>query len=511
MSKPLIPLTIEAPGFLGLNSQNSGSVLPPGWATKLENFVFDNVGRLASRNGSQQINGTIVPGTTPTIRSSFEYIDSSGSKLNIFATDNKIFKEASGTMTDITGSAGTTIPISADNWQFANFNGWCVGHQVGHDPCILTTNGGTFIDSTGTQHNGTNVLSAYGRKWTTLDDTLYYSDLLIDNMTGGSSGNFNLSKFWPGGMDEPVALADFNGFLIVFGKDSMIIYENPDDPTVMTIVEGVDGVGCIARDSVQVVGKEILFLSNSGLRTLGRTIQEKSVPLGDVSKNVRDELLKNVGAETLTEITSVYNSKDGFYMLSLPTTGTSYIFDLKFPNEDGTLKVARFDFAPTALSYSEGLIMWMAVTSGFLSKYTGFKDDVVAAGTGGNAYLADWEGVWNDFGQGAAPLIKILKKVTILAAGTPGGAVNFKWAVDYADTFTKRTLTFNQTNPATWGVSLYNTAGDTYASIGGFEKVKSSIARNGQVIKIGASVTINGSSFALQRVDLLSKTGKIGI
>ncbi len=509
MSKPLQPLTIEAPGFFGLNSQNSGSVLPPGWASKLDNFIWDDVGRLASRQGSQKINGTIVPGSTPVIRSSFEYIDSSGSKLNIFATDDKIFKEVSGTMTDISGSITTP---TADNWQFANFNGWVVGHQAAHDPCILTTNGGTFADSGGTQHKGTNVLSAYGRKWTTLDDTLYYSDLIIDNMTGGSSGNFNLSKFWPGGMDEPVALADFNGFLIVFGKDSMIIYENPDDPTVMTIVEGVDGVGCIARDSVQVVGKEILFLSNSGLRTLGRTVKEKSVPMGDVSKNVRDELLTNVAAETtLADITSVYNSKDGFYLLSLPTAGISYVFDLKFPNQDETLKVGRFDFAPTALSYSEGLVMWMGVTSGFLSKYTGYKDEVASDGTGGASYLSDFEGVWNDFGEQAAPLLKILKKVSILAAGTPGGTVNFKWAVDYSDAFTQLQLTFNETNPATYGVALYNTASDTYSAVGGFEKVKHALSRNGQVIKIGASVTISGAKFALQRIDLLAKLGKIGI
>ena len=404
MSKPLIPLTIESPGFLGLNSQKSGSVLPVGWASVMENFIYDNLGRLASRKGTQQLNGTVVT-SSPTIRQSHEYIDVNGTVLNIFAADNKIYKEASGTMTDISGTITTP---TADDWQFANFNGWVVGHQADHAPIIMTSTAGSFADSGGTQHNGNMVLSAWGRKWTVLANTLYYSDLLIDNMTGGSSGNFDLSKFWPSGMDKAVALADFNGYLVVFGENSIIVYENPDDPTVMTIVEGVDGLGCIARDSVQVVGKEIMFLSNTGVRTLGRTIQEKSMPITDVSKNVRDELLALVVGETKVRIKSAYNSKDGFYVLSLPTAGVSFMFDLKFPNEDGTLKIGRWSIAPTAMHYSNGNILYTAITAGYLSKYFGYKDEVASDGTGGTAYLIDLEGVWNDFGQEVGPLVKLL-------------------------------------------------------------------------------------------------------
>lgn len=516
MSKPLVALGVEAPGFLGLNSQNSGAVLPIGWASVLENYVWDDIGRLASRGGTQKINATVIP-STPTIRQIHEYVDASGSKLTILAADNKIYKEVNGTMTDI--SASMTTP-TADNWQFVNFNGKCLGYQKSHIPIELATVGtSSFVDGGGTQQNGTAALAAYGRVWTVLGNTLFHTDLLINSYAGGSSGSFDLAKFWPNGMDVAVAIADFNGFLVVFGKNSIIIYENPDDVSNMAIADSIDGLGCIARDSIQSIGKELVFLSNTGLRTLGRVIQEKSMPITDISKNVRDALLGFVTGETADNIKSVYNSKDGFYLLSLPTTATSYLFDLKFPNPDKSLKVARWDFAPTALHYTEGLLMQMAVSAGFLSKYFDFKDEKLSDGTGGFSYLIDFEGVWNDFaeaGEHLKTLLKILKRVNILAAGTPGGGVNFKWAVDYSETFTQRQILFDATDPSRYNdLAKYNTEGDAtefrYATVGDFERIRSSLSRSGQVIKIGLTATINDFKFALQRIDLLVKIGKLGI
>ena len=58
----------------------------------------------------------------------------------------------------------------------------------------------------------------------------------------------------------------------------------------MILADTVEGVGCIARDSVQHTGTDILFLSDSGVRSFGRTIQEKSMPMRDISKNVRTDL-----------------------------------------------------------------------------------------------------------------------------------------------------------------------------------------------------------------------------
>ena len=159
MSKPLIPLTVEAPGFLGLNTQQAGSILPPGWATVLDNFVFDDSGRVGSRMGSRQINGTVIT-STPTVQALHEYVDSAGVVVNIVACDNKIYKEVSGTMTDVSGTITTP---TANHWQFVNFNGKVLGFQKGEVPIVRTS--GDFSDAsyTGTGPDGNCAVAAFGR------------------------------------------------------------------------------------------------------------------------------------------------------------------------------------------------------------------------------------------------------------------------------------------------------------------------------------------------------------
>lgn len=506
MPKSLVTLSVSAPGFYGLNTQHAGSVLPPGWATVAENLVYDEVGRLASRNGSQRINSTVIT-NTPTIKAIHEYVDASNNKVNIVACDNKIYKEVSGTMTDVSGTITTP---TADNWQFVNFNGWCVGFQENHAP-IVTTSATTpaFANSGGTQYNGSMVAVAGGRLWTVFGNTLYYSDLLINNFTGGSAGNFDLSKFWPNGMDVAVAISEFNGYLVVFGEKSIIVYENVDDVTVMSIVEGVSGIGCPFRDSIQSVGDDLVFLSNSGLRSFKRTVLQKTMPLTEISIHVRDELMQNLDSETAIGVKSVYNEREGFYLVSLPVSGISYYFHVHTPNEDGTWKATNWTIAPTALAYSQDKTMLFAVDAGYLSEYRGYLDSVLYDGSGGTSYVIDYEGVWNDFGEEVAEFLKIPKRFNVLASGVSGGTVTMKWAVDYKDTFRTTPLAFITNSPSRFGVAQFSIA--TFLGSGQFERIKANASGAGQVIKIGLTSPINGSVFALQRIDVLAKIGRIGI
>ena len=106
-------------------------------------------------------------------------------------------------------------------------------------------------------------------------------------------------------MDEIVALGAHNGYLIIFCKNNIIIYGDNDNfqagmtTSSLTLVEVIEGVGCIARDSVQNTGEDILFLSNTGVRSLNRTVQEKSQPMRDISKNIRDDIIQAVTSEDL--------------------------------------------------------------------------------------------------------------------------------------------------------------------------------------------------------------------
>lgn len=507
MPKNLVPLSVSSPGFFGLNKQRSGSILPPGWATKAENFIFDDVGRLSSRKGYKYTHTTAISGT-PDVKSIHEYVDAAGSTIVILAAGNKIYKINGTALTDITGSITTP---TADNWKFQNFNGKCIGFQSGHAPIVLSTVSGSFanISLSGTQQPTTavdEVISAYGRVWALDGSDLKYSDLLDETAWNGV---FDLSKYWKAGMDEGMALADFNGYLVVMGKRNIIIYENPFDPaSTMQIVENIGDIGCIARDSVQHIGTDVIFLSASGVRSLGRVIQEKSMPIGDISKNVRDDVIKNYNSSTPANIKSTHNVEEGFYLLAFPDSNITYCFDTKSRMQDGTLRCTEWSYAPTALFYAVDDAMYLG-TAGYIAKYQSYLDGIATDGTGGSTYTLNYEGVWNDFGEEVSSLLKLPKKLSLLMAGVAGRTVSVKWAYDYLDSFTSSNITFPAGNVARYGIAQYGI--DTYSGELTFDRANASMTKTGQVLKFGISTTVNAQQIALQRIDMLAKIGRIAI
>lgn len=518
MPKQLIPASVSAPAFYGLNTQRKADILPFQWATKADNCVVDDSGRIACRKGSQKSHTTAVAGS-PDIEQIFEYKDGSGNLLNIFAADNKIFKIVSGTVTDISGTITTP---TANNWKFQNFNSKCIGFQSGHAPVVLATNGGSFADITvasGTA-SANEALSAFGRMWILDGTSLKYSASLDETHWTTGAGSFDLSTVWLSGMDNGVALAEFNGHLVVFGNDSIIVYNNPwvptgtgaIDATTMSLVENIGGIGCIARDSVQHMGTDILFLSNQGVRSLGRTIQEKSMPVNDVSKNVSDELNALVKLEVKSDIRSGYSKTDGFYVISLPTANVSYYFDLRFKLQDGSYKTTKWLTSYKAIHVASDNEMYLG-TAGFISTYSGYLDGIASDGTGGSTYDWVYESGWNDLsseGQNLSSMNKIPKKISVLLLGGGGQDLNVKWAFDFIDNFSSfsKTLGLSSTT-AEYGIAEFNIG--EYSGGQSYSRATGTMSKSGQFIKLGVQMTINGGLVALQQIDTQSKIGRLSV
>lgn len=507
MAKPLVPISVSAPGFYGLNSQAQGSVATPVWATEFLNIVFDSNGRPAARKGTRKLHSSAVSGS-PTIRQIFEYIDGAGNTLEIFTGGNAIYKNISGTITDISGTITTP---SADNWKFQNFNGKVIGVQADHNMIAMTAVGGSFADVTlsGTQQPTTavnEILASNGRLWALDQQNLKYSDLLDHTAWNGV---FDLTKYWKDGVDEAVALADWNGYLVVFGKRSIIVFSAPYDPaSTMQIVENIGGFGCIARDSVQAIGKDMVFLSKSGVRSLGRTIQEKSAPIGDISKNVRDDLYSKVSSEVAANIRSVYSEVDGFYLLSLPNSPSTYCFDTRFPLEDGTYRVSLWDIGPTALCQLLGGSVRMAITAGYISQYIGYIDGANSDTTNGSTYYLKYASSWLDFAdQGAGNMLKILKNIKFLIGGARGDTVTMKWGVDFSNTFNSFSVTRSIGTIAKYGVAKYTIG--VYSGILTFDEVRGPASKAGRVLRFGLEVEVNRDPVSIQDAVLYAKAGRL--
>lgn len=514
MPKPLVPVRLPVPGSFGLNLEKEADILPAQWATVADNMVFDDSGRLAARKGTQDVTSAIAG--DPDVETIFEYIDSSGSSLLIFAAENKIYKLVGSTKTDISGTITTP---TADDWKFQNFNGKCVGFQSGHAPIVLSSVAGTFADITlsGTQQPTTaanEVLAAYGRLWVIDGTSLKYSDAL-DETSWNSL--FDLSTVWLNGMDVGVALADFNGYLTVFGRDSIIVYSNPWSPTggggidtsTMELVENIGGVGCISRDTVIPVGKDIIFLSNEGLLSLGRTIQEKSMPMREISRNINDELVRLVQNDSPSAIKAVYDDVEGAYILSLPASDVCFYFNLRRPLPDQTYRITKWNRSFTGMFYDSNGTLYLG-RAGHLMKYSGYYDNADTSGLNGTDIGISFTSGWTDLSDidpQFSSLTKIPKSATFLILGGSSLQMFLKWAFDFQDIFSTYTKTLPASGGAEWGEAEWGEAEWSGGLV--FNNIKAPLSSKGLVIKFGISTSVSGEALALQFLNLLLKTGRI--
>src|SRR5574341_1449686 len=385
----LVGVSIIKPGFLGLNLQSNALDLNPGWALEINNAIIDNSGAASARKGWTKVNATPITGS-PVIEQLHEYISASGTSIIISAANNKLFS-GEATLTDITPGSPSWV---GNLWKIQNFTNHAYFFQRGqpalrYDGSVvvgLTTVAG-FLDSAdaiiGTLKPN-ECLSAYGRLWVADTSTekmkIWWCDSLLGHIwSGGSSGSLDLRTVLPKGMDEVVALRAWNGFLVIFLKKHIIIYDSPQTPAALVLKEVIDGIGCIARDSIQEIGTDILFLSDSGVRSLGRTIQEKSLPIGDISHNVKDSLIGNVGQADLSRIKSVYHENESFYLLALPNSTYSnnfiLVFDLRRPLDDGSFRSTTWDsINPKALLSTRSRKLYLG-QEGHIGLYNGYLDN----------------------------------------------------------------------------------------------------------------------------------------
>jgi hypothetical protein len=509
MAQQLQNITVAAPGFAGLNTQDSPIGVDPSFAAVADNCVIDKLGRIGARKGWEAVstNGSSVLGSSRGIEMVYEYIDNSGDKRIISAGNNKLF---TGTTT-LTDATPTGYTPTANNWKAVTLNDHVYLFQRDHEYVLGTDHGGSFVleehsahsHATGTPPEANEVLAAYGRLWaadiTGNKHTVYWSDTLNGHhWTGGTSGSLDVTTVWPTGFDEITALAAHNGFLIIFGKKSILVYSGASSPATMTLTDTVEGVGCIARDSVQHTGTDILFLSETGVRSFGRTIQEKSMPMRDISKNVRTDLLNLVSLQT-NPIKSLYSSEEAFYLLTLPDSNTVYCFDMRTALPDGSQRATTWSgMYPLSFAVLEGGEIYIGISSGIV-EYKGYMDGAVK-------YEMRYFSNPMDFGNTSN--LKFLKKFNMTIIGGQNTPTTLNWGYDYTANYTKQAFTFGSSNIGEYGVSEYNTTAEYTSSIL-INTPKVNTSGSGEVVTIGIEAEVNGAAFSIQKIDIHALLGRL--
>ena len=518
MSQQIQTFSVSAPALYGLNTQDSPLDLAAGYALVATNCIIDQYGRMGSRKGFSRVNASSGNLGANDVKVIHELVQADGTLTVLFAGNNKLFKlDGSNAVVELTyGGGGTAPTITASNWQCASLNNITYFFQSGfnpliYDPAVSTTTYRRVSEKTGyvgTVPDANIAISAFGRLWvantTANNATVFFSDLIAGHVwSTGTSGSLNVDRVWANGADEITGLAAHNGFLFIFGKRQILIYQNATTPASMSLSDTVEGIGCIARDSIQTTSTDVLFLSNSGVRSLMRTIQEKSSPERDLSKNIRNDLMTVIAGETLANVKSVYSEREAFYLLSTPSVGGVFCFDTKAYLPDGAARATTWDsITPTAfLSRRDGSLY--IGKNGYIGLYGTYQD-----------YQSSYRMLYytNHADLGNQNQTSILKKLSIVVIGGTNQVVVFKWGFDFKTNY----LSADDSIPSQ-GESFYNiaeyganaTVVAEYSDGVALQTLTVSASGAGKVVQTGYETDINGTALSIQKIEIQAKNGKV--
>jgi hypothetical protein len=492
--------------------------LEAGYASIATNCVIDQYGRIGARKGFSRVNSSSGNLGANDIKVIHELVQLDGTITVLFAGNNKLFKlDGSNAVVELTyGGGGTAPTITASNWQCASLNGITYFFQSGfdpliYDPAVSTTTFRRVSEKTGytgTVPLGNIVISAFGRLWvadTTTDNvTISFSDLLAGhNWTAGTSGTLDVSRVWANGADQIMGLGAHNNFLVIFGKRQILVYSGATTPSTMSLADTIGNIGCLSRDSIVSTGSDIVFLSNSGVRSLLRTIQEKSAPLRDLSKNVRNDLMTYVASETLANIKAVYSEVNAFYLLTLPVAKQVYVFDTKAQLQDGSARVTTWDsIEPTALLAKRNGDLLIG-KNGYVGKYGTYLDHA-------SSYRFQYYTNYADLGD--ANVTSILKKISVVVIGGTNQIFTIKWSYDFSGQYYASQATIPLSSVAEYGIAEYGANGIpvAYYSTGiQIGTLAGQASGYGKVVQTAYEVEINGSAISIQKIEIQAKNGKL--
>lgn len=515
-------LAISAPGFMGVNIEDSPITLEQGWAAIADNAVVDRSGRIGSRKGYSILtpDNTVLGGEKITNIHEANYADGT---TKIFATGNNLILEvdiSTYALTDVTPVAAT---ITADDWHIATLNDDTFFFQEGHAPLVYDNSTTTWslvsahVNYSGTVPEGDICIAAMGRLWvasTTSDkSTVHWSDLLIGAAWDtGSAGSLNLQTQWPNGNDTITALAHHNSQLVIFGRDSFIVYgSNAVDGrlgnpvTDLYQADAEANLGCIGKHGLVSTGKDLLFVDDSGLRSFSRVVQERSLPIGDITKNVRTQFKNETKLNSSSRpIRLVYSPEESFVLCLLDGLPHTYCFDVRGMLQDGSYRTTMW----TGLDWST----YMRKVDGTLlvgngegvCKYNGYTDN-------GEGYRFRYYMHPQVFGQPSN--LKIPKEIDFTIAGGSGQSATAYWGYDYVDLYKSQVFNLDSTTPDFYGVDEYNITEPTdpteYGSGSTIGRYVIPVSGSGTSFIIGLEVTIIGAKVSLQEINIQTKMGRM--
>lgn len=558
-------ITIPAPGSMGLNTEQSPTAQDGSFCLKANNAIIDQFGRIGSRKAFAEL--TTVYNLTYSDHASkdsetlevlaLETGTISGTQYTVAIVKNVQYSIAGAVvqtdyffvklektganweLNEITMPAPAS-PTALDKAKIVAFNEAFYVFSAGNEAMVWdgTTMQVLFTGVADTDYiapqddtgviastiNGDIACSAYGRLWVSGvggdHNVIYFSDLLIGTQwydgraapadSQNTAGIIDLKEYWPTGSDDVRAIVAHNNALYVFGRRSILVWGNPSgDPAGANgifLQDAISNIGCVTQDAIAVTGNDVLFVDDTGVRSLGRTIQEKSVPLGDLTLNVRREI-STIIQETIDKdsISIDYWPEESISVVTFPEQSLAYVLDMRAPSPTGGSRITKWNNCVHRRSlYVElttGSMVLLGSTNGEgILEYRGYEQ------WDGNAYVFEYESPGQTFGQPAN--LKFIKQIDYTCVSTfTAGTATASWAFDYEVPARTRSLVVGATPPSKFGVAQYgvDSFGGAVATI---KRYKVNGKGSGESLVIGMSMNIDGNSFSLQEVNIQTLLGR---
>jgi hypothetical protein len=559
-------ITIPAPGSMGLNTEQSPTAQDGSFALKADNAVIDQFGRVGSRKAFAELTTIynlsyssaigVVSTQKEVITMATGTIDGDQYVLVLVRVDqynigNTVIQsdwalctmDQNGTdweLNEITTPA-FAVPTALSKAKIVSFNDAFYLFSAGNE-CVVwdgTTAQKLFTgvadtdyiapqDDAGTFGNGIIdgdiACAAYGRLWVSGvgDDynVIYFSDLLIGTQWYdgrgtpaeplNTAGIIDLREYWPEGSDDVRAIVAHNNALFVFGRRSILVWGNPSgDPAAeggIFLQDAISNIGCVTQDAIAVTGNDVLFVDDTGVRSLGRTIQEKSVPLGDLTQNVRKDISTIIQTTRDKDSISIdYWPEESVSVVTFPEQSMAYVLDMRVPSSTGGSKITRWTNCVHRRS------LYVELTTG----------SMVLLGSNNDQGVLEYRGYqqWNDkafvfayaspsltFGQPAN--LKFIKQIDYTCVSTfSEGTATARWAWDYESPGRSRSVVVGATPPSRFGVSQY--AVDIFGgAVATIKRYKINAKGSGEALIVGIDMNVNGNSFSLQEVNIQTLLGR---
>jgi hypothetical protein len=240
-------------------------------------------------------------------------------------------------------------------------------------------------------------------------------------------------------------------------------------------------------------------MSEVGVHSLGRVIDQRSSPMVDVSFNVRDDLLSyyaGLSDANKRKLKAVYYPLDGFYLLALPGVDRTYCLDLKRRLDNGICRVTTWSTSYQAFCVTSDNRLYFGVPS-YVAEYTGYAD---------NEEPYTFRYYSSHITADAPSNYKILKKVRALVYGGAGTDLTFYWDTDYGEQYTSRTISFASSTTAEYNIAEYNIA--EYGLNLPQNRAETYLTGYGLVYQIGVEAGILNTQFSIQQLDTFVKLGR---